>query len=228
VAQPQSSAPGDGTRLLRWSAAAVLLGALLVCNSLRGPGPGVPDASSAPGRTAGSPTAPTAPGAVRASPGVQLPRSRPTRLTIPRLGVDAPFTELALDASGQLDAPSADDPNLVGWYRDGVTPGQRGTAVIAGHVDTATGPAVFLMLRFLDEGDSVDVARADGTTATFTVDSVETFRKDHFPSGLVYDDTPDAQLRLITCGGAYDKRHGGYRSNVVVFAHLASYRRARS
>lgn len=219
MAQPQSSAHGDDTRLLRWSAGAVLLGALLVYNSLHGPGPGALDASSVPGRT---------PGAVRASPGVPLPRSRPTRLTIPRLGVDAPFTALTLDASGHLNTPPADDPNLVGWYRDGVTPGQRGTAVIAGHVDTSTGPAVFLMLRFLTVGDRVDVARADGTTATFTVDSVESFRKDRFPSGLVYDDTPDAQLRLITCGGAYDRRHGGYRSNVVVFAHLASYRGARS
>lgn len=219
--QQTSSQSGGGTQLLRWSAAAFLLGAVVVSNSLTGPR--VQDASSVPG---GPPRASAASASGAGGPvdGVALPRALPTRLTITRLGVDAPFTDLTLDASGVLQAPPPDDPNLVGWYRDGVAPGQRGTAVVAGHVDTKTGPAVFLLLRILDKGDTVDITRADGTAVTYTVDSVETFAKDQFPDERVYADTPDAQLRLITCGGVYDKRHGGYLSNVVVFAHLTSYR----
>jgi Sortase domain len=210
------------TRLLRGAAVALLLGAALVCNSLEGPDQ---EGASAPGDSAPPAASPGAPGTESWS-GLELPRSRPIRLTIPRLGVDAPFTDLTLTVSGELNAPPADDPNLVGWYRDGVTPGERGTAVVAGHVDTTTGPAVFLLLRMLRKGDTVNLLRADGTTAVFTVDSVGTFSKDGFPSERVYGDTPDAQLRLITCGGVYDKNHGGYRSNVVVFAHLSSYRPA--
>jgi sortase (surface protein transpeptidase) len=156
--------------------------------------------------------------------GPALPPSRPLRLDIPRIGVDAPFTPLSLDSSGVLNPPPANDNNLVGWYQDGVTPGERGTAVVAGHVDTLTGPAVFLLLRMLGQGDTVAITRADGTVATFTVDSVETFSKDGFPSDRVYGDAPDAQLRLITCGGNYDKGRGGYTANVVVFAHLAAFR----
>lgn len=226
MAEQQTSAQdGGGTRLLRWAAAAFLLGAALVCNSLDGPGD--QDASSASGAIP-PPVSASSPGIPSTEPSSRLglPRSRPARLTIPRLGVDAPFTDLTLTVSGALNAPPADDPNLVGWYRDGVTPGELGAAVVAGHVDTTTGPAVFLLLRMIDKGDTVNVLRVDGTTAVFAVDSVATFRKDDFPSERVYGDTPDAQLRLITCGGVYDKQHGGYRSNVVVFAHLSSYRPA--
>ncbi|MGW4891478.1 class F sortase, partial [Kitasatospora sp. NPDC004240] len=155
-----------------------------------------------------------------------LKRSRPTRLRIAQIGVDAPFTELTLDAAGALNAPPPDDRNLVGWYRDGVSPGERGAAVLAGHVDTRTGPAVFLLLSLLVPGNRVEVVRADGTVAVFAVDSVQTFRKDAFPDQQVYGKTPDAQLRLITCGGTYDKKRKDYPDNVVVFAHLESSRKA--
>ncbi|MDX3325765.1 class F sortase, partial [Streptomyces sp. ME02-6979-3A] len=151
-----------------------------------------------------------------------LPPSDPKRISIKSIAVDAPFTPLSIGSSGQLDAPPANDANLAGWFKDGATPGERGTSVVAGHVDTKTGPAVFLLLSTLKAGNTVDITREDGVVATFKVDSVETFSKADFPNERVYDDTGSAQLRLITCGGVYDKKKKDYEDNVVVFAHLAS------
>ncbi|WP_406860607.1 class F sortase [Streptomyces sp. HUAS MG47] len=152
--------------------------------------------------------------------GPSLPRSTPVRLRIPDIAVNAPFTDLSIGPSGALDAPPADDTNLVGWHAAGVSPGQRGTALIAGHLDTATAPAVFARLGELTRGDRFEVDRTDGTTAVFLVDSVESFRKDDFPDERVYSDTRDALVRLITCGGAYDRKAKDYTENLVVFAHL--------
>jgi len=152
--------------------------------------------------------------------GKHLPRSRPVRLRIPKIWVDAPFTGLSLSPNGQLQPPPADDTNLVGWHTKGASPGETGTAVIAGHVDTKTSAAVFANLGQLAKGDVFYVLRADGRTATFRVDSVETFEKDDFPSDRVYDDTPQAQVRLITCAGDYDRSVRDYTDNLVVFAHL--------
>ncbi|MGP4044014.1 class F sortase [Streptomyces sp. 2A115] len=152
--------------------------------------------------------------------GKHLPWSRPTRLLIPRISVDAPFTDLAIGRSGQLEPPPADDVNLVGWHAKGVSPGETGTAIIAGHVDTATSPAVFADLAELKKGDRFQVARADGRKASFVVDSVETFDKERFPDRRVYADTSQAQVRLITCAGDYDRDAKDYTENLVVFAHL--------
>ncbi|MBB5792864.1 LPXTG-site transpeptidase (sortase) family protein [Streptomyces caelestis] len=169
----------------------------------------------------GPPHAPPAvPTAAPAEVGPHLPRSRPVRLYIPKISVNAPFTDLAIGRSGQLEPPPADDTNLVGWYAKGVSPGEAGTAIIAGHVDTATSPAVFAGLSQLKKGDRFHVARADGRRATFVVDDAESFDKDDFPSERVYGDTPDAQIRLITCAGAYDRQARDYTENLVVFAHL--------
>jgi LPXTG-site transpeptidase (sortase) family protein len=142
------------------------------------------------------------------------------RLLIPKILVNAPFTDLAIGPTGQLEAPPADDVNLVGWHAEGVSPGETGTAIIAGHVDTATSAAVFANLRELRKGDTFRVVRADRRVATFVVDSVETFDKDHFPSRRVYGDTRQAQVRLITCAGDYDRTARDYTDNLVVFAHL--------
>ncbi|WP_329279993.1 class F sortase [Streptomyces sp. NBC_01451] len=152
--------------------------------------------------------------------GKRLPRARPTRLLIPAIDVDAPFVGLAIGDSGQLEPPPADDVNLVGWQADGVSPGEAGTAIIAGHVDTATAPAVFAGLSELKKGDRFSVNRSDRRTAVFVVDSVETFAKDDFPDERVYADTPQAQVRLITCAGDYDHSARDYTDNLVVFAHL--------
>ncbi|MFE1286698.1 class F sortase [Streptomyces sp. NPDC058751] len=149
-----------------------------------------------------------------------LPRSRPTRLRIPKISVDAPFTDLAIDATGKLQPPPPDDTNLVGWYAKGVSPGETGTAIIAGHVDTKTSAAVFAGLGGLEKGDTFSVERSDGRTASFVVDSAETYAKNAFPDDKVYADTADAEVRLITCAGTYDRAAKDYTDNLVVFAHL--------
>jgi LPXTG-site transpeptidase (sortase) family protein len=142
------------------------------------------------------------------------------RLLIPEISVDAPFTDLAIGANGQLQAPPPNDTNLVGWYAKGASPGERGTSIIAGHVDTKTSAAVFAGLGRLDEGDVFHVERADGRKASFVVDDLETFAKDDFPSKRVYGDTDRAEVRLITCAGDYDRKAKDYTENLVVFAHL--------
>ncbi|WP_363325600.1 class F sortase [uncultured Streptomyces sp.] len=147
-------------------------------------------------------------------------RARPVRLQIPQLRIDAPFTDLVIGPSGVLDAPPPDDVNLVGWFAGGPSPGEPGASVVAGHVDTKSAPAVFARLGELATGSRFFVHRDDGTTATFRVDSVESFPKDGFPDDRVYKNTPDAQIRLITCAGDYDRKAGGYTENLVVFAHL--------
>src|SRR5207247_1472507 len=121
------------------------------------------------------------------------------------IAVDAPFTELSLGPSGQLSPPPANDKNLAGWFRGGASPGERGASIVVGHVDTKTGPAVFVQLRTLKPGSTVDITREDGSVADFRVDSVDTFSKAAFPDARVYADTPTPQLRLITCGGTYNR-----------------------
>ncbi|MFC3573604.1 class F sortase [Streptomyces yaanensis] len=241
-------------RALLWPAAAVGLGALLIHNSLTSPAdpkPPTPPAAVAPPTTLTPPDAVTPPATVtppavapRATvtpPGVVvpalpgpnatavttrgLPRSVPKRIEIPQIGVDAPFTALSLGASGQLNPPPANNTNLVGWFRGGASPGERGASIVVGHVDTKTAPAVFVLLRTLKPGSRVDITRADGIVARFEVDSVDTFSKAHFPDDRVYADTPTPELRVITCGGTYNHTVHDYESNVVVFAHLDSVKR---
>ncbi|MEU1126776.1 class F sortase [Streptomyces sp. NPDC005899] len=217
---PDSASPALGRSLL-WPAAAVGLGFLLVYNSFDASA-GVqppPVVSPVPAATAPATPVPSVSGGTE-RPG--LSRSEPERLVIREIAVDAPFTPLSIGPSGRLDPPPANDKNLVGWFKDGATPGERGTSVVAGHVDTKTGPAVFLYLRTLKKGSTVDITRDDGVVATFKVDTVETFSKADFPSDRVYDDNGTAQLRLITCGGEYDRKAKDYKDNVVVFAHLDS------
>ncbi|GAA4973624.1 class F sortase [Streptomyces hyderabadensis] len=173
-----------------------------------------------PGTTASS--APPETGApATGGPGAALPRSKPVRLLIPEISVDAPFTDLAIGDKGQLEPPPAGDTNLVGWYAKGTSPGEKGTSIIAGHVDTKTSAAVFARLDQLDKGDKFQVERADGRRATFVVDSLETFAKDEFPSERVYGDAARPEVRLITCAGDYDRKAKDYTDNLVVFAHLA-------
>ncbi|WP_261994136.1 class F sortase [Streptomyces sp. t39] len=152
-----------------------------------------------------------------------LPPSPAKRLVIPKLTIASPVTLLGLDDRGVLTAPPVDDPKLVGWYGLGPAPGEAGTAVAVGHRDTRTGPAVFLNLSTLKPGDKVDVVREDRRTAVFTVDKVRTFTKEKFPDKQVYGSTGRPELRLLTCGGTFDKKRG-YSANVVVFAHLTDVR----
>ncbi|WP_326738058.1 class F sortase [Streptomyces sp. NBC_01022] len=169
-----------------------------------------PRASDAPRSGAASTT--TAP----------LPAPRPLRVDIPALHVSAPLVDLTLDDRGKLGVPDPAERNLAGWYRDGVTPGSPGTAVVVAHVDTPTGPAAFAGLDTLRPGATVDVRRTDRTVATFRIYAIEEFEKSDFPSSRVYGPAKDAQLRLLTCGGTYDPAAGGYQSNVVAFARLVA------
>jgi sortase (surface protein transpeptidase) len=195
-----------------------LLGLLLI-NRSADPRPALPPLPQAAAQSAG-PSAQTH----RTAPAVVVPDAHPVRLSIPSIGVDAPFTGLGLSPDGVLNAPPPDNTNLVGWWQGGTVPGNKGPAIVLGHVDTKTAPAVFWGLSSLGKGATVDIDRDDKVTATFTVDSVEVFAKDAFPDDRVYGKTQDAQLRLITCGGAYDRQQHDYTANVVVFAHLTGLR----
>ncbi|MER7049786.1 class F sortase [Streptomyces jumonjinensis] len=141
------------------------------------------------------------------------------RVRIPSLRIDAPLMNVGLDAEGWIEAPPPEDPDIAGWYQNGVAPGQRGTAVLVGHVDNRTGPAVFYGLGSLRRGERVEVPRMDGKTAVFEVYGVEVLDKDDFPAAQVYGDTGFPELRVITCGGRYSKANG-YDANVVVFARM--------
>ncbi|GGW18426.1 class F sortase [Streptomyces capoamus] len=152
-----------------------------------------------------------------------LPPSPPLRIRIPAIRVDAPLTGLALTRSGSLDAPPAKEKNLAGWYEAGTTPGETGTAIVAGHVDNTEGPAVFYDLGALKRGARIEVDRRDGTVAVFTVDAVEVYSAHDFPDDKVYGAAPRPELRVITCGGGYS-RTTGYQGNVVVFARLTGSR----
>lgn len=205
-------------KALRWPAVAAGLGALLIHNSLDSPADLKPQSRP-------SAIAPATPRATAPAADPTLPRSLPKRLSIPEIGVNAPFTELSIGVSGQLNPPPANDTNLVGWFRDGASPGERGSSIVVGHVDTKTGPAVFSRLLTLQPGSMVHITRADSVVASFKVDSVDSFSKADFPNDRVYADSSSPQLRLITCGGDYNQNTREYEENVVVFAHLDSARR---
>ncbi|WP_425589239.1 class F sortase [Streptomyces siamensis] len=186
----------------------------------RRPGAGARGARA--GRTA--PARPARP----ARPPRPLPRSRATAIDIPYFRLAAPAVAVRLDRERRLTVPPVDDPKVVGWYEGGATPGERGTAVVVGHRDTRTGPAVFAALGRLPVGRLIEARRADGRVAVYTVDAVKTYEKARFPNKEVYGDRQRPELRLITCGGVYDRRKG-YAGNIVVFAHLTETRgRART
>ncbi|MFG2491643.1 class F sortase [Streptomyces caniferus] len=148
-----------------------------------------------------------------------LPRSAPSRVAIASLDVSAPLMPLGLGKDGWIEAPPADDPRLAGWYEGAPTPGENGTAVIVGHVDSLSGPAVFYGLGALEKGRTIRVTRRDGRTAVFEVYGIQVFDKRKFPAKKVYGATGRPELRVLTCGGAYEPG-SGYASNVVVFARM--------
>ncbi|MEZ0095856.1 class F sortase [Streptacidiphilus sp. EB129] len=165
------------------------------------------------------------PGAPPAGAGhAPVARSTPIQLAVPSIALTAPLLGLGMDSAGRPELPPFSQPGTAGWLRDSATPGEAGTAVLVGHVDTATGPAVFWNLSALKPGAAIEVARVDGSTAVFTVDQVRSFPKAAFPGAQVYAPAPDAQLRIITCGGGFDRAHAEYTGNVVVFAHLSAVR----
>lgn len=145
------------------------------------------------------------------------------RVGIKGIQVEAPVMPVGLDTEGWVDAPPPQDPNLAGWFTGAVSPGEKGTAVIVGHVDNQQGPAVFYGLGSLKKGNRVEILRRDRKTAVFEVYGIEVFEKDNFPGSRVYSDKGAPELRVITCGGGFSKQ-AGYDGNVVVFARLVDVR----
>ena len=186
--------------------AAVALGMclLLACCS----GGGAPDPVTGPPPAASAAVLATTP--LNAAP--------PVRVRIPAIEVDSALIGLGLRADGTLQVPA--DGSVAGWFTGAPTPGERGPAVLAAHVDWDRAPGVFFRLRDLESGDEVAVDRTDGTTARFVVLGVEQYPKDAFPTERVYGDIDHAGLRLITCGGEFDRAERSYRDNVVVYAGL--------
>src|SRR6516164_1278085 len=164
--------------------------------------------------------APTGPIVAPPQSAVPKPVASPVSLTIPLIGVQTQLVRLGLTTTGELQVPSS--TSVAGWYTGSPPPGAIGSAIIVGHIDSLTGPGVFYRLPELAAGDKIYVKRADGTPVEFRVTSVQTYLKDRFPTQDVYGPVPDAELRLITCGGAFDAATGHYLSNIVVYATAVS------
>lgn len=199
-------------RYVRWASAVLACGVGVGCSGCGDP---VPPAAAVP--AAAVPAVSAAPAVGGPQPLPPLPAVQPVGLHIPAIGVsESTLVSLRRTPSGELEVPA--DFARAGWFADGVPPGAPGPAVIAGHVDSRDGPAVFYRLRELQPGDTVDVALSDGTVAGFVVDDVQRHPKDAFPTAAVYGPVPGSALRLITCGGSFDAAVRSYRDNVVVFA----------
>jgi sortase (surface protein transpeptidase) len=148
------------------------------------------------------------------SPAAAAPR--PVFLTIPAIGVRTRLIRLGLTAQGTLQVPTS--TSVAGWYTGSPRPGEIGSSVIAGHIDSYLGPGIFSQLSTMRPGERIFVRRANGSLAVFKVYAVRRYPKDHFPTGKVYGPAPDAELHLITCGGTFDYTTRSYLSNTVVYS----------
>ncbi|MFG3494346.1 class F sortase [Streptomyces sp. NPDC047928] len=214
---------GSGTgRLVTGVAwALLLLGMWLWGKEVTG-GPGRPS-----GPTTGDVAAVGRPLAVPLPPARDpLREARPRRLRVPSLGITAPVVPRGLDATGAIEPPPYEMPQTVGWFGSGAAPGTDGAALLVGHVDTDTKPAVFYGLSSARPGARIEVTRADGSVAEFTVEDVRVFTRREFDARRAYGQhVPGrAELRLITCGGTFDRATGSYTANVVVSAYLTGLR----
>ncbi len=211
--EPDASWGGQHRPNRWWLVAAALLAAAAAALylGLRG------SHSALAGPLSGSPGGPgTAPRVV----GPPVARSVPVRLNIPAIGLKVPLSELGRNPDGTVEVPA--DFRQAGWYRLGPSPGQLGSAVILGHVDSYLGPAVFFRLRYLRPGEHVNVTLADGVITHFVVRQIAMYPKTNFPGTLVYGSHGYSALQLITCGGVFDTNTRNYLSNVVVYTTLAA------
>ncbi|MBB5118760.1 class F sortase [Streptomyces eurocidicus] len=191
----------------------IALGVGLILLGTRAPAPASP-----PGPGVGA-SAPASPGPGTAAP---MSRSEPVELAIPSLGVSAPVMSLGQEADGTVEVPPIEKDAPAGWYRGSPTPGEAGASVILGHSTVGRyGDGVFFSLGRLRPGATIEVQRADGGTAVFTVRAVEQYAKADFPADRVYRGSGAPQLRLVTCGGPRDTADG-YRDNIVVYADLTA------
>lgn len=201
----------------RWARSSLaLLPLLLLAGCQRAPadpaGTTTPTVVTAPGTTARKATA-TGRELVRRS-------ASPARIEIPAIGVSSALVRLGLNPDGTMQVPG--DYGVAGWFTGGPAPGDTGPAVIAGHVDSRSGPAIFFRLGALRPGDAIKIVRVDGTTVRFVADNIARFPKRAFPTQAVFGPAPDPVLRLITCGGRFDRSRRSYVDNVIVTAHLAA------
>jgi sortase (surface protein transpeptidase) len=224
---PETGHRGSRARLVRRPLAvtAVLAGLLAVA----GGAAGLTRLTSHPGDIA-RPLAKSAPaprGSFAAPPQARSakPVARPVALIIPRIRVRTRLETLGRTPQGTLQVP--DSTTVAGWYTGSPRPGAIGSSIIAGHIDSTSGPAVFFRLRLLRPGNLVYVRQAGGALAVFRVYAEHMYPKDDFPTEQVYGPVPDAELHLITCGGVFDPTTASYLSNVVVYARQISVRQPR-
>jgi hypothetical protein len=187
--------------------------------------PSAPVASQTPDRTVSSQTPGRAADGLDAARGFRSVRGYratpvPTRISIPKIRVASSLDRLGRAPDGTVEVPGPDRWEVPGWYELGPRPGDLGSAVILGHVDSTRGPAVFFRLRELRAGDEIEVMRADGSSVRFVVQRTEQYDKQRFPTDDVYYPTLTSALRLVTCGGEFDYSVGHYRSNIIVFATI--------
>ena len=215
-------APADPSRAPGWwgvpaaaaGAALLFVAGVIGAVSMRGPGGGVGDLAGD-----GGPNAAASLPALPAPPRVPPPApeaAAPVWVEIPVIAVGADIDPLGLRPNGELDVPTRFE--RVGWWAGGVAPGDRGPAVLAGHVDSRRAPAVFFRLRELNAGDEVRVRGADGTTVLYTVERSGNYAKTDFPTAEVYGPTERPTLRLVTCSGRFDRSRRSYEENLVVYA----------
>ena len=209
---PRPGRARGGRRLAAPSALPALLTAALLISGCAG-GPSKPLAAPA----TSPPPAEAAPGPHEPDPEPVVPRgAQPEAVVIPAIGVSSPLVPLGLQPDKRMEVP--EDYALAGWYTGGPRPGDNGPAVIAGHVDSKRGPAVFYRLGELSKGDPIVVRYPGRAEARFRVERTERHPKRAFPTARVYGDTAGPALRLVTCGGGFDRASGHYRDNVIVFA----------
>jgi Sortase domain len=208
-------ADGRGLRLAGESLRVGLLGAVLALCAVScagAPAPAAHSASSVP-----SPVGTTTTLTPRAVVAPAMARSAPVRLRIASIGLDSPLMKLGLQSDGTMQVPPSGFP--AGWYTGSPTPGEVGPAIIAGHIDW-NGPGVFYNLHKLKPGNQIVITRKDGSSAVFRVTRVAEFPKSQFPTNLVYGNIDHPGLRLITCGGTFNRQSGHYEDNIVAFADL--------
>jgi sortase (surface protein transpeptidase) len=155
----------------------------------------------------------------RAIPDERVGTGRPVSIAVPAAGIDARVVPVGLRADRTMEVPGVD---LAGWYEPGPRPGRAGPAVIVGHVDSRDGPAVFHRLGELRRGDRIAVGQQGGGRRSFVVERVERAPKEALPTGRIWNHTREPALRLITCGGSFDRSTGHYRDNVIVYATAIS------
>ncbi len=216
---PDSPRPTAGRRLRAGIALGLVLAVAAVVAVTVWGGPGAP-ADPLPGPVATAPAL-TPPTVVAAAPASS---SAPLRVRVPSIAADSSLVPVGVDAQNRVDVPPVSQPMQAAWYSRSPTPGAVGPAVVLGHVNGDGRRGIFANLDEVQPGQQVEIDRADGRTAVFTVYRVATVPKNAFPTAEVYGNTPDAQLRLVTCGGDLDETQHSYLSNVIVYGTLTAIR----